>query len=56
MIKQLIENGACVFATTLSKAETAADLFDETTDLSGANYIDLIENCMGVVNDKKVNK
>lgn len=54
MLKQLIENGACVFATTLSKAETAADLFDETHDFSGANYIDLIENCMGVVNDKKV--
>lgn len=54
MLKQLIENGACVFATTLSKSETAADLFDESHDLSGADYIELVENCMGVVNDKKV--
>uniref|UniRef100_A0A915DP08 Uncharacterized protein n=1 Tax=Ditylenchus dipsaci TaxID=166011 RepID=A0A915DP08_9BILA len=48
MLKQLIENGACVFATTISKTETAANLFDETHEYeAGAEYIELVEKCMG---------
>lgn len=55
MLKQLIENGACVFATTLSKAETASNLFDQTLECEAAiEYIDMVEKSMGIINDEKV--
>lgn len=55
MLRLLIENGACPFATTISKSETAAQIFDESSDYAaGAEYMALVEECMGEVNEGKV--
>uniref|UniRef100_A0A183C2K3 SH3 domain-containing protein n=1 Tax=Globodera pallida TaxID=36090 RepID=A0A183C2K3_GLOPA len=55
MLRQLIENGACPFATTFGMSETATQLFDETLDFAiAADYMEIVENCMGVLNDGKV--
>lgn len=56
MLKMLVENGACVYATTLSKSDTASSLFDESHEYEASmQYMELVERCMGVVNDAKVN-
>ncbi|KAI1719802.1 SH3 domain-containing protein [Ditylenchus destructor] len=55
MLKMLVENGACVYATTLSKSDTASSLFDESHEYEASmQYMELVERCMGVVNDAKV--
>ncbi|KAL3113073.1 hypothetical protein niasHT_013538 [Heterodera trifolii] len=55
MLRQLIENGACPFATTFGMSETATQLFDETLDFAvAADYMEMVENCMGMLNDGKV--
>lgn len=55
MCKQLVENGACPFSTTLNKGETAANLFDETHEFEPARkYLELAERSMGFVNNGKV--
>lgn len=55
MLRKLIENGACVYAQTLSTSETAAELFDNSNEYGAAvEYIDMVEKCMGSVNNEKV--
>lgn len=55
LLKMLVENGACVFATTLSTAETAADrCLDSDSYAECAQYMDMVEKCMGILNDGKV--
>lgn len=64
--KLLIENGACVFATSLSDSETPAQKCEEaikaTQDVvSPSNvydkcfaYLETVDQCFGVINDGKV--
>uniref|UniRef100_A0A915P473 SH3 domain-containing protein n=1 Tax=Meloidogyne floridensis TaxID=298350 RepID=A0A915P473_9BILA len=56
MIKLLIEYGACPIATTISKSETVAQIFDDSNENAavGIEYMSFVEECMGVVNDSKV--
>ncbi|KAL7073687.1 hypothetical protein ACQ4LE_007497, partial [Meloidogyne hapla] len=56
MIKLLIEYGACPIATTISKSETVAQIFDDSNENAaiGIEYMAFIEECMGVVNNAKV--
>jgi hypothetical protein len=55
MLKQLVENGACPFATTVSKSEIASDLFEETQDCAmSMEYMELVEEALGVVNQRRV--
>uniref|UniRef100_A0A915MIY5 SH3 domain-containing protein n=1 Tax=Meloidogyne javanica TaxID=6303 RepID=A0A915MIY5_MELJA len=56
MIKLLIEYGACPIATTISKSETVAQIFDDSNENAavGIEYMNFVEECMGVVNDSKV--
>lgn len=55
MLRKLIENGACVFAQTLSTSEIASELFDNSNEYgAGVEYIDMVEKCIGCVNNEKV--
>lgn len=54
ILKQLIENGACPYSIT-NKSEIALNLFDRSGDYeAGAEYIELVNESMGVVNSRKV--
>ncbi|CAD5226428.1 unnamed protein product [Bursaphelenchus okinawaensis] len=54
--KMLIENGACVFAISLSDGETPSDKFEESIEGYGgcADFLAIVEKCMGVINGGKV--
>lgn len=64
--KLLIENGACIFATSLSDSETPAQKCEEaikaTQDVVSPSsvydkcyvYLEKVEQCIGLVNDGKV--
>uniref|UniRef100_A0A914MRL2 SH3 domain-containing protein n=1 Tax=Meloidogyne incognita TaxID=6306 RepID=A0A914MRL2_MELIC len=56
MIRLLIEYGACPIATTISKSETVAQIFDDSNENAavGIEYMNFVEECMGIVNDSKV--
>jgi hypothetical protein len=56
MVKMLVENGACIYAITLSDAETPAKKCEENEDgyVSCANYLDLADKWAGIINNKIV--
>ncbi|KAH9509365.1 hypothetical protein Btru_046849 [Bulinus truncatus] len=56
MVKFLVEHGACVFATTISDHETAADKCEEEEDgYDGcSDYLYSIQEKMGIINNGEV--
>ncbi|XP_055880116.1 apoptosis-stimulating of p53 protein 1-like isoform X4 [Biomphalaria glabrata] len=56
MVKFLVEHGACVFATTISDQETAADKCEEEEDgYDGcSDYLYSIQEKMGIINNGEV--